>query len=318
MTPEYESELVVDCRAEEATGVVSLTLRHPVGEELPLWEAGAHIDLVLQSGAVRQYSLCGDPSDSTAWQVAVLREPNGRGGSAYMHDKLTEGTVVRVRGPRNNFRLDHASRYLFIAGGIGITPILPMVAAAEAAGAEWTLLYGGRSRASMAFTQRLTTSYGDRVRIIPEDEYGLLDLDTYLARPESGTLVYCCGPEPLLKAVEDRCAANWPAGALHVERFKPKETGADIPPGSFEVALKRSGLTLTVLPDRSILQTAEEAGVPVVSSCAEGICGTCETRIIEGEVDHRDSILTNEEQSANETMMICVSRCLGSRLTLDL
>jgi ferredoxin-NADP reductase len=318
VTPEYESELVVDRRAEEATGVVSLTLRHPAGDELPLWEAGAHIDVVLESGAVRQYSLCGDPSDGTAWQVAVLREPNGRGGSAYMHDKLTEGTVVRVRGPRNNFPLDHASRYLFIAGGIGITPILPMVAAAEAAGAEWTLLYGGRSRASMAFAQRLTTSYGDRVRVIPEDEYGLLDLDSYLAQPEPGTLVYCCGPEPLLKAVEDRCAAGWPAGALRVERFKPKETGADIPPGSFEVALQRSGLTLTVLPDRSILETLEEAGVPVVSSCAEGICGTCETHIVEGEADHRDSILTHEEQAANKTMMICVSRCLGSRLALDL
>ncbi|MDX6310692.1 MAG: hypothetical protein QOF44_156, partial [Streptomyces sp.] len=171
MTPEYEADLVVAARTDEAAGVVSLTLRHPADEPLPAWEPGSHIDLVLGKGAgpVRQYSLCGDPADRTVWTVAVLREPAGRGGSAYVHDKLTEGTSVRVRGPRNHFALRPADRYLFVAGGIGITPVLPMVAAAEAAGAEWSLLYGGRTRGSMAFLDRLA-AYGDRVRVAPQDE----------------------------------------------------------------------------------------------------------------------------------------------------
>lgn len=317
-SPEYESRLVIGHRADEADGVISLTIRHPDGAELPAWEPGAHIDLLLEDGLVRQYSLCGDPGDGGAWQIAVLREPAGRGGSAYVHDKLTEGTSVRVRGPRNNFALVPADRYLFVAGGIGITPILPMVAAAEAAGSEWTLLYGGRSRASMAFADRLAASYGNRVRVTPEDAYGLLDLASHLATPSPGTLVYCCGPEPLLRAVEERCADGWPAGALHIERFKAKEIDADAPSGSFEVVLQQSGLTVTVPPDRSILQAVAEAGVQVLYSCTEGTCGTCETDIIEGEAVHRDSVLTPQEQAANETMMICVSRCAGARLTLDL
>lgn len=318
MSAEYDRELVVAHREDEAEGVVSLTLRHPQGRDLPAWEPGAHVDLVLQDGLVRQYSLCGDPADRTAWRVAVLREPCGRGGSAHVHDKMTEGTSVRARGPRNNFALMPSPRYLFVAGGIGITPILPMVAAAEAAGAEWTLLYGGRGRAAMAFAESLAASYGDRVRITPEDECGLLDLASYLADPAPGTLVYCCGPEPLLAAVEQRCAADWPAGALHVERFKARETDVDGPADSFEVELRQSGLTLTVPPDRTILQTVEEAGVHVLYSCTEGTCGTCETDIVEGEADHRDSVLTADEQAANETMMICVSRCRGPRLVLDL
>jgi ferredoxin len=170
----------------------------------------------------------------------------------------------------------------------------------------------------MAFADRLTASYGDRVRVTPEDEYGLLDLASCLAAPSPGTLVYCCGPEPLLKAVEERCADGWPAGALHLERFKAKEIQADAPSGSFEVVLQQSGLTVTVPPDRSILQAVEEAGVQVLYSCTEGTCGTCETDIIEGEATHRDSVLTPQEQAANETMMICVSRCGGTRLVLDL
>jgi ferredoxin-NADP reductase len=314
---EYESELVVGGRSDEAEEVVSLTLRHPAGAELPAWEPGAHIDLLLADGLVRQYSLCGDPTDRTAWRVAVLREPEGRGGSTYVHDKLTEGTSVRVRGPRNNFALLPAARYLFVAGGIGITPVLPMVAAAEAAGADWTLLYGGRTRTSMAFTAELAV-YGDKVRLAPQNETGLLDLASYLGDPVPGTLVYCCGPEPLLNAVEERCAASWAPGALRVERFKAKDAAPDAPDDSFEVELRQSGLTLTVPSDRSILQTVEEAGVSVLYSCTEGTCGTCETDIVEGEADHRDSVLTDEEQSANETMMICVSRCRGPRLVLDL
>lgn len=182
MTPEHEADLVVAARRDEAAGVVSLTLRHPAGEPLPAWEPGSHIDLVLGEGLVRQYSLCGDLADTGAWTVGVLREPDGRGGSAYVHDKLAEGAAVTVRGPRNHFALRPAARYLFVAGGIGITPILPMLAAAEAAGADWTLLYGGRTRGSMAFLDRLA-AYGDKVRVAPQDESGLLDLDAYLGSP---------------------------------------------------------------------------------------------------------------------------------------
>ncbi|MDK1471878.1 PDR/VanB family oxidoreductase [Streptomyces sp. 549] len=313
---EYECELVVAARAEEADGVISLTLRHPAGEELPAWEPGAHIDLDLADGMVRQYSLCGRPDDRTAWQIAVLRESAGRGGSAYVHSGLTRGTPVRVRGPRNNFPLTLAPHHLFVAGGIGITPILPMLRAAETAGAEWTLLYGGRTRASMAFAQRLG-EYGAKVRIVPEDECGLLDLAGYLAGAGPGTLVYCCGPQPLLAAVEERCR-TWPAGTLHVERFQARDTDPRTPSRSFELELRQSGLTLTVAPHRSILQTVEAAGVQVLSSCTQGTCGTCETDIIEGEADHRDSLLTAEEQAAHETMMICVSRSRGARLVLDL
>ncbi|MFE2944622.1 PDR/VanB family oxidoreductase [Streptomyces sp. NPDC059255] len=314
--PEPESELVVAGRADEAEGIVSLTLRHADGGPLPVWEPGAHIDLIPGAGPTRQYSLCGDPADRTAWRIAVRHEPAGRGGSAYVHDRLTPGTAVRVRGPRNHFALRPAARYLFIAGGIGITPILPMTAAAEAAGARWTLLYGGRTRASMAFLDRLAR-YGDRVRPSPRDETGPLDLASYLGAPEPGTLVYCCGPEPLLDAVAERCR-DWPAGALSVERFSAGGSDPRADSGGFEVELARSGLTLTVEPGRSILDTVEAAGVPVLSSCREGTCGTCETDVLAGEPDHRDTLLTAEERAAGRTMMICVSRCRGPRLVLDL
>ncbi|RZU23537.1 PDR/VanB family oxidoreductase [Streptomyces sp. BK239] len=307
-----EAELVVAEAESAADGVLALTLRHPLGEPLPVWEPGAHVDLVLAPGLERQYSLCGDPADRSAWRVAVLREPAGRGGSAYVHEELAPGHRVRVRGPRNRFALRPAPRYRFIAGGIGITPILPMLAAAETAGAEWTLLYGGRSRKSMAFTSELAR-YGDRVTLVPQEESGLLDLAPVLDGLPEGALVYCCGPGPLLDAVEKRC----PPGVLHVERFQPEEQ----PPGEraeFEVELARSGRTVTVAADVSVLDAVRAAGVEVLFSCTEGTCGTCETDVLEGAVDHRDSVLTAQEREAGETMMICVSRCRGKRLVLDL
>ncbi|MFI8889724.1 PDR/VanB family oxidoreductase [Streptomyces paradoxus] len=308
----YEAELVVHRREFAAEGVLALTLRHPLGEPLPAWEPGAHVDVLLGPGLERQYSLCGDPADRSAWRVAVLREPAGRGGSAHVHEQLGEGAKVRVRGPRNNFRLEPAPRYRFVAGGIGITPLLPMVAAAEAAGAAWTLLYGGRTRGSMAFGEELGR-YGDRVTFAPENETGLLDLPSVLDDVPEGTLVYCCGPGPLLDAVEARC----PSGVLRVERFQPKEqeTGDNT---AFEVELARSGRTLTVAPDVSVLDAVRSAGVEVLYSCTEGTCGTCETDVLDGEPDHRDSVLTDDERAAGETMLICVSRCRGGRLVLDL
>ncbi|WP_042396890.1 PDR/VanB family oxidoreductase [Streptacidiphilus carbonis] len=318
---EYQAELTVSGRTQEAEGVVSLTLRHPDGRELPAWQPGAHIDLLLDGSRTRQYSLCGDPEDRSRWQIAVLREPDGvgRGGSAHVHATLTEGERVQVRGPRNHFELRPARRYLFVAGGIGITPLLPMLAAAEAAGGEWTLLYGGRTRGSMAFLDRLTALDGGRGRITvaPQDETGLLDLDRALAAAGPDTLVYCCGPGPLLDAIEDRCRTR-PPGTLRTERFTARPADPDAVSDAFELVLQESGLTLTVAPGASILQTVLDAGVQVLYSCTEGTCGTCETEIVEGEADHRDSVLSAEEQAANETMMICVSRCRGRRLMLDL
>ncbi|MEV0224333.1 PDR/VanB family oxidoreductase [Streptomyces sp. NPDC050704] len=314
--PLDEATLVVATRTRAADGVVSLTLRHPDGEPLPSWTPGAHIDLLLGGDLIRQYSLCGDRVDRAAWRIAVLREPQGRGGSAYVHDFLPAGAAVRVRGPRNNFPLRPAARHLFIAGGVGITPILPMLADAEAAGADWRLLYGGRTRTSMAFLDRLAP-YGDRVLVRPQDEFGLLDLAAFLGSPAEGTLVHACGPEPLLLAARDQCA-DWPPGTLGVERFAPVRAAEARPAEAFEVVLARAGLTLTVAPDRSVLETVQEAGVEVDSSCREGTCGTCETDVLDGTPDHRDSLLSEDERAAGDTMLICVSRSCGPRLVLDL
>jgi ferredoxin-NADP reductase len=314
---EVDLRLRVARRTTGAEGVVVLDLRAPDGGELPAWSAGAHIDLRMPGDLVRQYSLCGDPRDRSVWRVAVLREPESRGGSAHVHESLREGDDVDVRGPRNHFELAPAQRYVFIAGGIGITPILPMIDAADAAGAEWELHYGGRSRRSMAFLESLEAATGARVTLHPQDEVGLIDLDALLGDPRPGTLVYCCGPEPLLVAVEQRCA-DWPAGTLHVERFAPKDVGEPVLTGAFEVELALSGLSLTVPPERSVLQVVEDAGISVLSSCTEGTCGTCETTVLAGEVDHRDSLLTPAEQAANDTMFICVSRAACPKLVLEL
>ena len=303
-------------KTEVADGVVTLTLRDVSGHPLPTWEPGAHVDLILDSAPTRQYSLSGDPADRHEYRLGILRDPAGRGGSTYVHDRLAEGDVVRVRGPRNNFPLVASPRYLFIAGGIGITPILPMIRAAEAAGADWRLVYGGRRRDSMAFLDELAP-YGDRVEVRPQDETGFLPLAALLGTPEPQTAIYCCGPEPLLAAVESN-SGEWAPGALHLERFAPKPQAEPVRKEAFEVVLKRSELTLTVPPERSILSVVEEAGIGVLSSCAEGTCGTCEIQVLDGEPDHLDSVLSEEERRISNCMMICVSRSCTSRLVLDL
>lgn len=299
-----------------ADDVVTLTLAHPEGARLRDWAPGAHIDLVLPSGMVRQYSLCGDRWDPFTYTVGVLRESAGRGGSAYVHDELRPGHRVGVGGPRNNFPLAPAERYLFVAGGIGITPILPMVSQAALLGADWQLLYGGRRRSSMAFLDRLGR-YGGRVQVIPQDVAGLLDLPAYLGEPRPDTKVYCCGPAPLLAAVERACA-RWPPHSLRTERFVARETGAPARVGTFEVELARAGKTVPVEPGISVLEAVAAVGVEVLSSCRQGTCGTCETTVLAGRPDHRDSILDDDDRAANDCMFVCVSRSLDDRLVLDL
>ncbi|MBM9624620.1 oxidoreductase (plasmid) [Streptomyces zhihengii] len=316
---EPELDLVVRSARAESDGVRSLELT-PVndGERLPRWTPGAHIDVMLGTGPnalVRQYSLCGDTATVDSWQIAVLRTTDSRGGSQYIHERIQVGDVVRVRGPRNHFALAGSPRYLFIAGGIGITPILPMITEVEAAGADWHLVYGGRNRDSMAFVDRLA-AHSEKVTLVPQDERGPIDLDALLGTPEPDTLVYCCGPAGLLDAVEAKCR-SWPSSALRVERFAPVATdGAEN--RAFTVVLQRSGLTLTVPSDKSIYSVCRENDVSVLASCLEGICGTCETEVLDGEVEHRDAILDEDERASNTTMMICVSRCHGDKLTLDL
>ncbi|MDH6246455.1 PDR/VanB family oxidoreductase [Mycobacterium sp. OTB74] len=318
---EYTADLVVRRRSTPAEGVVLLEFTHPDNEDLPRWEPGAHVDLILSVGLTRQYSLCSDPGDRGAWRVGVLFDPNNsRGGSRYVHENLHEGTTVRVRGPRNHFPLVDAPRYRFIAGGIGITPIFTMLEAVQRTGHEWTLLYGGRTKASMALADELVERYPDRVTLWPQDEKGFLDLASYLRDPDDDTLIYSCGPEGLLNAVESNCA-HWPPGALHIERFAAKAPTAEEAAQAldrFEVVCRRSGVTLEVTPDQSVLEVLEEADIPIMASCYEGVCGTCESRILEGKPDHRDSVLSAAEKAAGEVMLVCVSRSCTERLVLDL
>jgi cytochrome P450/ferredoxin-NADP reductase len=313
---ELETPAVVASKVTVSDGVVALTVRTQDGEPFAGWDPGAHVDLILDGAPSRQYSLCGDPNDLSSYRLGILRDPNGRGSSLFVHDRLQVGDAVRIRGPRNNFPLVEAGKYLFIAGGIGITPILTMVRQVAAAGADWRLVYGGRTRASMAFLDELADC-GDTVEVCPQDEVGLLDLGGMLGTPEPDTRVYCCGPEPLLNAVEAACV-GWPAGSLHVERFVAKPLSEPVLKVPFEVHLAKSNRTLTVGPDTSILDAIDAAGVPVLSSCGEGTCGTCETTVLEGEPDHRDSVLNEAERLEGNCMMICVSRSCSPRLVLDL
>ena len=310
--------LVVTGKAPAAEGVAVLELARPDGRRLPDWTPGAHIDVTLANGETRQYSLCGDRWDAHRYRVAVLREVDGRGGSAYVHDELAAGDPVTLGGPRNNFAMVPSARYVFVAGGIGITPLLPMITQAERVGAEWALLYGGRRRASMAFLDELAR-HGDRVHVVPQDEAGLLPLASWLGEPRTDTVVYCCGPAPLLAAVEQTvAAAGWAPHRLRTERFTATEVGAPVRDAPFTVELTRTGTTVTVTPQISVLAAARDAGATTLSSCEKGTCGTCETTVLGGVPDHRDSILADHERAAGDCMFPCVSRSCTDRLVLDL
>ena len=299
----------------EAPGVVSLDLVAPDGAALPPFEPGAHLDLHVPGAQVRQYSLCGDPAERHAWRIAV-REIEGGRVSPLIHRALRPGTLVEAAGPRNNFPLFPTPRYLFIAGGIGITPILPMLRAATQAGASWTLLFCTRRAEDAPFLDA-ARAMGGEVAVHASAEGTRLDVAARLATPQPETLVYCCGPERLMLAVEEATRA-WPEGSVRFEWFaarsRPEGEGAD----TFEVACARSGLAVTVDAHTSVLAALRAAGLDLPSSCEQGVCGTCECRVLEGEVEHRDSILSASERAANDVMMTCVSRAKGARLVLDI
>jgi ferredoxin-NADP reductase len=220
-----------------------------------------------------------------------------------------------VRGPRNHFPLVASANYQFVAGGIGITPIIPMIEAAQARGATWSLLYCGRSRESMAFLDKFADT--ERVTIWPSSENGRIDLAATLGNPTPDTAIYCCGPGAFLDAVEEACAP-WPDGSLHIERFAAKEVAASEDAlDSFEVVCSRSGVSVTVPEGTTIFDAVEKAGVDVLGSCMEGICGTCEADVLEGTPEHRDSILSKAEKERGDTIMLCVSRSLSKKLVLD-
>lgn len=316
MTNTEPISVVVRDRRRVARDIIEFTLARPGGGPLPAWEPGAHIDTLLGPDLVRQYSLCSDPADTMSYHVAVLRESGGRGGSVRAHEMMIPGATISIRPPRNHFPLVRALGYILLAGGIGITPMLPLAAAAQRSGRPWRLIYTGRDASTMAYAEELRRHFGTAVTVHYSGLEGRIDIGGLLADAAAGTAVFACGPAGLIAAAEDACL-DLSAVDVFSERFVPPTVAAtdDAP---FEVSLARSGLTLTVPPGRSILELAEEHGVLAAASCREGACGTCETEVVSGEIDHRDAVLSPQERAEGESMMICVSRCSSARLVLEL
>jgi ferredoxin-NADP reductase len=313
-------ELLVRSVTWAAEGVVTIDLVDPDGGRLAPWEAGAHLDVVLPSGLIRQYSLCGDLNDHRTYRIGVLNDPNTRGGSKEIHETALVGKRLAVRGPRNHFALIEAPSFLFLAGGIGVTPMLPMIQEAERRGTPWHLVYGGRSRRTMAFLDELGTRRDGVFDVVTEEEQGYPDFDALLSDLAPDTAVFSCGPTAMLDVVEKKCAQYLKPGALHIERFTVAPGAEPADPAdndTFEVELARSGVTLPVPPERSLLRVVLDVVPTFLYSCEEGYCGTCEARVVEGEPDHRDTVLTDEEHEAGK-IMICVSRAKSRKLVLDI
>ena len=314
--PVHPLQLRITQISLEAQDVVALTLRDASGQALPAWQAGAHLELQLPSGKLRHYSMCGDLHDRFSYRVAVLKDEQGRGGSAEIHRDLRVGQILPASEPRNLFPLVPAKRYLFVAGGIGITPMLPMIQSVDGH-SPWQLFYAGRSASKMAFTEHLA-KWPWQVSLWADDAQGIPDLNALLDQQSADTAVYCCGPSGLIKALEAACKArNLSFTCEHFGASEPiPKPAADA--GSFEVVLKRSGKSVTVSPEQTILGEVKKIIPGITYSCEAGFCGACETRIVEGEAEHLDSLLDEADKAANRSMMICVSRARCSRLVLDL
>jgi tetrachlorobenzoquinone reductase len=303
----------------EADRINSYTLQAADGGPLPAFTAGAHIDLHLGPDLVRSYSLTNDPAERERYVIAVKQEPDGRGGSAFVHNRLKVGDVLSISAPRNNFAFDEGDhRSIFVAGGIGVTPILSMLRRATALGRRWILHYASRTRRDAAFLQHIRElASGNEVNAVFDHEAGgvPLDLAAIAAAASDGTHLYCCGPLPMLEAFKAATRSK-PSRIVHLEYFSTDQEAAT--EGGFEVRLAKSGRTIAIAPGKTILAALLDAGIPVSYACSEGTCGTCETRVIDGVPDHRDVYLTDDEHAENRQIMICCSGSKSAVLVLDL
>lgn len=299
---------------EEAEGVRSLELCPLDGGTLPSWNPGAHVDVFLPGGLRRSYSLCGVPEDLTRYRIAVRRSVDGAGGSLAVHG-LRVGDELEIQGPRNAFPFHTASSYHFVAGGIGITALLPMVRRAEQRGARWTMVYLGRTRDSLPFLAELEAldSGRGRVDVLVDDVHGRPDVVPLVARAEPGAAVYMCGPPPMMATARGVIRSLDPTASLHTERFSPPGVAGGRP---FTVHVLGLADPIEVAADRTMLEAVREVVPEVQYSCRQGVCGSCRTRVVRGAVDHRDRRLSPYERA--ETMLICVSRAAGDSLTVDL
>ena len=309
-------------KAVEAEGICSFELVSVDGAPLPAFSAGSHVDVQLPGGLTRQYSLCNDPRETHRYQIAVLRDAASRGGSVAMHDLVKEGDTLAISTPKNHFALAHeAKSHLLLAGGIGITPLLCMAERLANTGAAFEMHYCSRSRARTAFVERIAaSSFAGRVHYHFDDGATVqkLDIPALLEAPQPGRHLYVCGPKGFMDVVlASARAAGWPEAQLHYEFFGA-EVAQKADDGSFEVLLASSGRIVVVPPDRTIVQALAAEGIAVATSCEQGVCGTCLTRVIEGTPDHRDMYLTPEEQAAGDQMLVCCSRAATARLVLDL
>lgn len=321
-----ELKLKVSDIRELTPDIKAFVLEAAESGDLPRWEAGAHIDFLLENGLRRSYSLANDPSEPGAYRTAILREANGGGGSKWMHDNVSLGDILTTTAPANNFPLSpDAKKHMLLAGGIGITPLLAMGYALKASGADYVLHYCSKSAEQTAFMDEVKAVFDGRVHFHHDggDPSKGIKLDEVLADPEDGTHLYICGPGGLINAAR-AAAGHWPSGTVHFELFSSARTDdqkqeiADREDGSFEVELAKRGVTLTILADQSIFEVLFDNGVMVPSACEEGWCGNCAVGLIEGEVDHRDECLSEEERET--TMQVCVSRAAPGvkKLVLDL
>ncbi len=302
----------------EAQGIVSVELRSPTGDELPPFEAGSHIDLHLPNGLVRSYSLFNSPQERHRYVVGVLNDRNSRGGSRFVHEQLRVGSTIKIAPPRNNFELDEsAPKSVLLAGGIGVTPIFCMYNRLRDIGKPVELIYCARSRKEAAFVEELVASGGKVTLRFDDEAGGPPNLRELLASHPADTHFYCCGPTPMLDAFEAACKElGYPN--VHIERFAAAGEVTASQEGSYQVELAKSGKVIDVPAGMSLLDALLEAGIDADYSCREGVCGACETAVLDGIPDHRDSVLTERERESNKTMMVCVSGCKGSKLVLDL